>query len=158
MSFLDRVYPRSSSSPKTGGDVPPKRISTPAGQRLSVILENGANQFQSRPRRASLSAKLGNGVGGAAAAGANGGSIEAQDDRWTSGQSSSWSDSSPVNEKAAAKKLGSRRGGWKRLAIIVVLIVFLVVAIVVGVVVGTRRSKGGARFVVISFLSFFSPF
>lgn len=35
----------------------------------------------------------------------------------------------------------SKRGGWKRLALIVLLIIITIVAIVVGVVVGTKKKS-----------------
>ncbi|KAF2801571.1 uncharacterized protein BDZ99DRAFT_504509 [Mytilinidion resinicola] len=133
-------------SPQGAGlDLPPaKRISTPAGQRLSVILENGATA-PARPKEAYRSSmKKGTfGLGEAPR--------ESLEDgpHGSSYSYSAWSETSGEKlydlKDIKNNKQVSKRGGWKRLALIVAVLLTIIVAIVIGVVVGTRKKHSGSK-------------
>ncbi|KAF2758642.1 hypothetical protein EJ05DRAFT_475949 [Pseudovirgaria hyperparasitica] len=98
----------------------PKRITTPAGQRLSVIVEDKHMSTHSRwtkstaalPRQPMDSVSEGDSVG---------------DEK--------------LNQLRALreKKQIAKRGGWKRLALVIVLFICVIVAVVVGIVFGLRE-------------------
>ncbi|PSN67091.1 hypothetical protein BS50DRAFT_381727 [Corynespora cassiicola Philippines] len=111
----------------------PKRISTPAGQRLSVILENGGDPstrgareaHRESVRRSGLPAVLGDG--------------ESTQDSKNSGYSYSvWSDG---EKKGGVHTVAPQKGRRKRIIIIVALVICAIIALAVGVAVGV--SKGG---------------
>ncbi|KAL5431051.1 hypothetical protein PMIN07_009318 [Paraphaeosphaeria minitans] len=116
----------------------PKRISTSAGHRLTVILENGGPDSHAAKthethrdsiRKNGLSAIL----------------SDVPEDRGASAHSSGysynvWSE----NEKFVAlrnNKQIAKRGGWKRLLVILAIILLLVVALGVGLGVGLKKKK-----------------
>lgn len=111
----------------------PKRISTPAGLRLSTILENGDNQVKSptRPKRLSL----------------NRPPVLVEDPREGSSTPSQGYSYSVFSDKSAhavssparlnsLKSNVTRRGGWKRLVLFVGVGVLALTALVVGLAVG----------------------
>lgn len=116
----------------------PKRISTSAGHRLTVILENGTSDIQTAKarekhrdsvRKSGLSVIL----------------ADVPEDRGASAHSSGysynvWSE----NEKFAAlrnHKQIAKRGGWRRLLIILAIILLLIIALGVGLGVGLKNKK-----------------
>lgn len=132
---------RSNRAVKSPELPPEKRISTPAGMRLSVIMENGQNDRPNSKRssqnRHSFRKSL---LPGAFAADVP---RESQEDAANKSFGTSiWSD-------ADGEKLGgfrnnrqiAKRGGWKRLALIVALVLTAVIAIIIGAVVGTRKKS-----------------
>lgn len=109
----------------------PKRISTPAGLRLSTILENGDNHAKSstRPNRLSL----------------NRPPILVEDP--TEGSSPPSQGYSFVSDKSAhavsaparinsLRSNATRRGGWKRLVLFIGVGVLALIALIVGLAVG----------------------
>ncbi|KAF2661854.1 hypothetical protein K491DRAFT_332359 [Lophiostoma macrostomum CBS 122681] len=116
---------------------PAKRISTPAGQRLSVILENGdaakaRESHRASVRKSGLAATLGDAP------------RESSEGNGSSGYSYSvWSD----GEKFAALKNHkqiAKRGGWKRVALILAVLLALIIALAVGLALGLKKKKGGS--------------
>ena len=113
---------------------PAKRISTPAGQRLSVILEGGdAQKYSHAAHRASVRKS---GIVTTTELGSNG------DAKPTlSGYSYNvWSD----GEKFAVLKNNptvARRGGWKRILIIVAIAIAFIIALAVGLAVGLKKKS-----------------
>ncbi|KAB8446240.1 hypothetical protein FH972_025222 [Carpinus fangiana] len=128
---------RKRARPKPLGVPNPKRISTPAGQRLSTIVEGApAEPSRASGHRLSNMSRLHLGrppnhdaekqppeyaaVWDRTAAGA--GSFSGADDLGWSGKSSS-------------------RGGWKRLAAIIAVVLVVIIALAVGLGVGLTRKK-----------------
>ncbi|KAF2017881.1 hypothetical protein BU24DRAFT_161708 [Aaosphaeria arxii CBS 175.79] len=110
-----------------------KRISTPAGQRLSVILENGdaANRTRDRAsvRKSGMLATFGD---------APRESIEEQSG---SGYSTSvWSDGEKLSRLKNNKQI-AKRGGWKRLLVIVAVVLACIIALAVGLAIGLKKKK-----------------
>jgi hypothetical protein len=117
---------------------PAKRISTPAGQRLSVILENGdvakaRELHRASTRKSGLAVTLGEAP------------RESSEGNGSSGYSYSvWSD----GEKFAAfknHKQIAKRGGWKRILLIIALFLALIIALAVGLAVGLKKKGGSER-------------
>lgn len=111
----------------------PKRISTPAGMRLSVIMENTVEQ-KSRPRKGSR-------TGGTWSKGSTLVNYPmTKEEHVTPGYSYSI-----FSEKNNPPKLGldrirasnflTRKGGWKRLVIFAAILLAIIVAVVVAVTV-----------------------
>jgi hypothetical protein len=125
-----------------------KRISTPAGQRLSIILENGdAGAAAAKARdlhRASMRKS------GLASAMVGDVPRESIDEGNGSGYTYSvWSD----GEKFAAiknHKQITKRGGWKRVGIIVGVVLLLIIVLGVGLAVGLKKKKAASRYALIS--------
>ncbi|KAF2112164.1 hypothetical protein BDV96DRAFT_649524 [Lophiotrema nucula] len=115
----------------------PKRISTPAGQRLSVILENGDVQAKTRdPRRASIRKSV---LSAAVIGAAPRESLEDSNDG--SGYSYSvWSDNEKFNALRHNKTI-AKRGGWKRLAVIIAIVLACIIALAVGLALGLKKKK-----------------
>jgi hypothetical protein len=119
---------------------PAKRISTPAGQRLSVILENGDSQAKQREnhrasvRKSGLSAALGD---------APRESIEERSHGSSGYSYSVWSDGEKFSALRTYRnhKQIAKRGGWKRLAIIGVVVLSLIIALAVGLALGLRKKS-----------------
>ena len=115
---------------------PAKRISTPAGQRLSVILENGDAQntrdkHRASVRKSGLSAQLADAPRESMEGGSNG----------SSGYSYSvWSDGEKFAVLRNNKQI-AKRGGWKRLIIIVAIVIALIIALAVGLAVGLKKKS-----------------
>ncbi|KAJ4358054.1 uncharacterized protein N0V89_002633 [Didymosphaeria variabile] len=116
----------------------PKRISTSAGHRLTVILENGSSDNQAtKAREAHRDLGRKSGLSPILA--------DVPEDRSASAHSSGysfnvWSE----NEKFAAlrnHKQVAKRGGWKRLLIILAIIMLLIIALGVGLGVGLKKKK-----------------
>lgn len=141
MAFLSRGWTNEPSDLS-----PPKRISTPAGMRLSVIMENGGN-LHGRPKRNSLfSSKASSNTlidtPGRAS------TVTSEDVR---GGASGYS-YSIFAEKPSPSEVGSTRegfwqkkGGWKRILILLALLLLSIIAIVVGLVVGLKKSNHSSR-------------
>jgi len=110
----------------------PKRIATPAGLRLSTILENGDTQAKSQTKPKRLSNRppiLVEDLGESSSTPSQGYSY------------SVWSDKSAhaVSGPARLNSLRSnvtRRGGWKRLVLFVGVGVLALTAVIVGLAVG----------------------
>jgi hypothetical protein len=119
-----------------------KRISTPAGQRLSVILENGDAAGKAREsHRASMRKS---GLAGALVGDVPRESIEGASNGDSGYSYTVWSE----GEKFAAlrnHKQIAKRGGWKRIAIIVGIILVLIIALAVGLSFGLKK-KGSSRY------------
>ncbi|OAG07743.1 uncharacterized protein CC84DRAFT_1258774 [Paraphaeosphaeria sporulosa] len=116
----------------------PKRISTSAGHRLTVILENGASDSHtSKTREAHRDSIRKSGLSAILA--------DVPEDRGASAHSSGysynvWSE----NEKFAAlrnHKQIAKRGGWKRLLTILAVILLLIIALGVGLGVGLKKKS-----------------
>jgi len=111
----------------------PKRISTPAGLRLSTILENGDNQAKSPTRAKRLSLNRPPTL-----------TEDPREDPSSPSKGYSYSDFSDksahtVSSPARLDSLRSnvkRRGGWKRLVLFVGVGVLALTALVVGLAVG----------------------
>lgn len=115
----------------------PKRISTPAGQRLSVILENGDAPAKTRDshrasvRKSGLAAALGDPPRE---------SIENQSNDSSGYSYSVWSDGEKFSALRNHKQI-AKRGGWKRLVIILAVVIALIVALAVGLAIGLRKKS-----------------
>ena len=116
----------------TSSDEPePVRISTPAGARLSTILENGGPPAPKRSRgmrRLSL--------------------LEEPKEPKTSGETSkttSYKSLTPspasFGSKIRGQKQVTKRGGWKRLAILGLLLLLILCGLIAGLVVGLKKRK-----------------
>ncbi|ORY16601.1 hypothetical protein BCR34DRAFT_96402 [Clohesyomyces aquaticus] len=122
---------------------PEKRISTPAGQRLSVILENGDTPGTKTrdTHRASARKSTILGLGDVPRE-----SIEDQSNKSSGYSYSVWSDT--AGEKFGAlrnHKTVAKRGGWKRLALLIALVLAIVIAVAVGVAVGVSKKKHSSK-------------
>jgi hypothetical protein len=115
-----------------------KRISTSAGHRLTVILENGTADSQTpKARDAHRDAVRKSGLSPILA--------EVPENRSASAHSSGysynvWSE----NEKFAAlrnHKQIAKRGGWRRLLIILAIILLLIIVLGVGLGVGLKKKS-----------------
>lgn len=119
-------------------DVPTKRISTPAGQRLSTILENGGDlpEKGSHTRKGSRKHPAIAGLGPLVTS-----KHEYTTSVWSEG-SASGSSQRDVHPALRDNRHIARRGGWRRLALILTaIIVCAVAAIVLGVVFGVMRKS-----------------
>ncbi|KAF1998675.1 hypothetical protein P154DRAFT_577782 [Amniculicola lignicola CBS 123094] len=119
-------------------DGPTKRISTPAGQRLSVILENG-DTAQSKAARDSHR------ISTRKTALASMGDVprESMEDQshTSSGYSFNvWSDGEKFSVLRNHKQV-AKRGGWKRLVIIIGIIIACIVALAVGLAMGLKKKS-----------------
>lgn len=141
MAFLTRGW----SSNEPSDLSPPKRISTPAGMRLSVIMENGAN-IQGRPKRNSIfSSKASSNT---LIASPRRDSTAASDDMGTSGYSYSiFAEKRPLSSQRFNQAGGffQRKGGWKRILVLLVLLLISIIAIAAGLAVGLKRSNKANR-------------
>lgn len=120
----------------------PKRISTPAGQRLSVILENGSSDNQAAKTRDSHRTSVRKSGLSPAIADAPRESLEGQSQNSSGYSFNVWSD----GEKFAAlrnNKQIAKRGGWKRLAVIIAAIIACIIALAVGLALGLKKSSDG---------------
>ncbi|KAF2729411.1 hypothetical protein EJ04DRAFT_515961 [Polyplosphaeria fusca] len=114
----------------------PKRISTPAGQRLSVILENGGDP-QKKARDGHRSSTRKSGLLTTAALG----DVPRESTEGSSGYSYSvWSDGEKFSKLRNSKQI-AKRGGWKRIALIVLILILIIVAVAVGLAVGLKKKK-----------------
>ncbi|PVI03228.1 hypothetical protein DM02DRAFT_612450 [Periconia macrospinosa] len=114
-----------------------KRISTPAGQRLSVILENGnaapkknlRDSHRASVRKSGLSAALADAP------------RDSMDEK--SGNSgytfSVWSDGEKKLGALRNHKQIAKRGGWRKLALILAIILILIIALAVGLALGLKK-------------------
>jgi hypothetical protein len=120
-----------------------KRISTSAGHRLTVILENGTADSQAAKTRDARHDSVRKG-------GLNPILAEVPEDRSASARLSGysynvWSE----NEKFAVlrnHKQIAKRGGWKRLLIILAIVLLLIMALGVGL--GVRLKNKSARYAI----------
>ncbi|KAF2713558.1 hypothetical protein K504DRAFT_498365 [Pleomassaria siparia CBS 279.74] len=117
-----------------------KRISTPAGQRLSVILENG--NTQSKMRESHRASMRKSGLATAITGDALRESGEDQSNNSSGYSYSVWSE----GEKFAALKNNkqiAKRGGWKRFIAIILVLLAIIIALAVGLAVGLKK-KGSS--------------
>ncbi|KAF2470986.1 uncharacterized protein BDR25DRAFT_334143 [Lindgomyces ingoldianus] len=124
---------------------PEKRISTPAGQRLSVILENGDTPRTTKTRDSRISMRKSTtlGLGDAPRE-----SIEDQSNNSSGYSYSVWSGENTAGEKFGAirnHKQVVKRGGWKRLALIIAVILAIIIAVAVGVAVGLKKKHSSSK-------------
>jgi hypothetical protein len=133
--------------PSRNGNV--LRIMSPAGERLSIIMENGnlapprippksPNRYRSNSRGGSIS--------GATVVSTGTTTLGADEKirNW-----SVWSDDGHDDNAMPPGRLArlqrnrhiARRGGWKRLLICLIVSLIIIIAIVVGVLLGTRQHK-----------------
>lgn len=117
----------------------PKRISTPAGQRLSVILENG-DSHASKARDSHRASVRKSGLS-PALADAPRESLEDNSNNSSGYSFSVWSDGEKKFAALRNHKQIAKRGGWKRLAIILAILVAIIIALAVGLAVGLKKKK-----------------
>lgn len=124
---------------------PPKRISTPAGLRLSVIMENGGNSY-GRPKRNSMfSLKASSNT---LIASPRRDSTANSEDTGNNGYSYSiFAEKRPPSSQQTnqAGDFFQRKGGWKRILILLLLLLISIIAIAVGLAVGLRKSNKANR-------------
>ncbi|KAE9978922.1 hypothetical protein BLS_000197 [Venturia inaequalis] len=136
MAFLSRGW--SKDPPDLS---PPKRISTPAGMRLSVIMENGGN-FHGRTMRNSIFSSKGSSQTLITSPRKDSAAIS--EDLATSGYSYNiFAEKHPPSSQQTNQAGGffQRRGGWKRILILFVVLLICIIAIAVGLAVGLKQSK-----------------
>ncbi|KAF2093520.1 hypothetical protein NA57DRAFT_69233 [Rhizodiscina lignyota] len=122
----------------------PKRISTPAGDRLSTIIEGGGASHLSRSTRSSSRLSMNR-----VSAGLGLPPRESHEQSYTT----IWSDANlPVRDSEKVDRSWRddnfflRRGGWKRLILLILIFVIIIVGVVLGLVFGlkSRNSKQSA--------------
>ncbi|CAI6268105.1 unnamed protein product [Periconia digitata] len=137
---MSRFWSRSNSSHQQILEPETKRISTPAGQRLSVILENGAPETKKKGLRDSHRASVRKSGLSAALADAPRDSMEEK-----SGNSgytySVWSEGEKKFIALRNHKQITKRGGWRKLALVLAVILILIVALAVGLALGLKKSN-----------------
>jgi hypothetical protein len=144
MAFWDRLKSSSSSAHQQIHDEPqPKRISTPAGNRLSVILENGSADAQAAKTRESHRASVRKSGLSAALADAPRESMEDGSNNSSGYSYSVWSDGEKRFAALRNHKQIAKRGGWRRLAILLMILLVITIALAVGLAVGLRKKSGG---------------
>lgn len=156
MLKMNLIFPGQKKSNFTEELPAPKRISTPAGLRLSTILENGD---QAKPptknKRFSFNKSpvlVEDPQEGASTVGAStlGASTLSQGYSYSIfSEMSATVVSGPAN--AEERKNGSfvtRRGGWKRLALLLLLGLLALIAIVVGLAVGLTHHNEQSDFLI----------
>ncbi|KAF1954617.1 hypothetical protein CC80DRAFT_517518 [Byssothecium circinans] len=121
----------------------PKRISTPAGQRLSIILESGNRDAPKKARDSHRASVRKSGLS-AALADVPRESMEEKSGNGSGYSYSVWSDggnklSALKNHKAIAK-----RGGWRRVAMVLALVLLFIIALAVGLAVGLKKPKSAS--------------
>ncbi|KIW08576.1 uncharacterized protein PV09_00540 [Verruconis gallopava] len=143
-------YSNSGSSPRSfpdDVDAPTKRISTPAGMRLSVIMQNTVDQ-KSRPRRPSKTGTL---KSGTVSKGSTlvGDPRESKEERMSGPMGYSYD---IFSEKAQlpppsllmrlkSSRLMQRKGGWKRVLLVCGVLLICIIAIAVGTAIGLKQSN-----------------
>jgi len=112
-------------------------MSTPAGDRLSVILENGDASFAPRksPRSSRQWSKKSSSLAGTTL-------YEGPEDVYDQPGDRNAEKLEQLRNNAQIAK----RGGWKRLALCIILLIIVVIAIVVGVVVGLKKKRNTSRY------------
>lgn len=131
-------WSRSKSHQQIVNEPQPKRISTPAGQRLSVILENGDSAARARDahrasvRKSGLSAAL---------ADAPRESMENKSGDSSGYSYSVWSDGEKKFSALRNHKQITKRGGWRRVAIILAIILALIIALGAGLGLGLKKKS-----------------
>jgi hypothetical protein len=113
-----------------------KRISTPAGQRLSIILENGLDTKTREAHRLSVKKS---GLPSAVADG------PPESEKGSGYSTSVWSDGEKFQALKNHRQI-AKRGGWKRVLIILSIILLLIIVLAVGLAVGLKK-KGSQRYV-----------
>ncbi|TLD38460.1 hypothetical protein E2P81_ATG01003 [Venturia nashicola] len=119
---------------------PPKRISTPAGMRLSVIMENGGD-FHSLPKRTSMFSSKGSSK--TLITSPRKDSTATNEDIGTGGYSPSvFAEKRPPSSQQTNQAGGffQRRGGWKRILTLLAVLLICIIAIAVGLAVGLKKS------------------
>lgn len=122
----------------------PKRISTPAGKRLSVVMDNPSHNFRSPKRNSRLSGK--------SSTLSNVTEHPHESSEFTNGSAggysySIFSDKSavPPEKPLLVIEVGPKRrkGWWKKLAIYFALFVVVIVAVAVGMALGLKKKSSG---------------
>lgn len=123
-----------------------KRISTPAGQRLSVVLENGDAGAAAKARDLHRASMRKSGLASAMVGDVPRESIdEANGDACSY---SVWSDGEKFATLTNHKEI-AKRWGWKRVGIIVAVVLLLIIVLGVGLGVGLKK-KASSRYVLTS--------
>jgi hypothetical protein len=126
------------------GDEPQtKRISTPAGRRLSVIIENGSSESQLTKARESHRASVRKSGLSAALADAPRGSMDERSGNSSGYSYSVWSDGEKRLAALRNHKQIAKRGGWKKLAIILLVLLIIIIALAVGLTFGLKKKASG---------------
>ncbi|KAF1988433.1 hypothetical protein K402DRAFT_419290 [Aulographum hederae CBS 113979] len=117
----------------------PKRISTPAGERLSVIMESGQPPARSSNRTSRVTfPRLSFGE-----------TLRSSGEHTRLGNTVSIWSGATLNDGKKQSGLHSghtsSRGGWKRLALLIALVVVVVIALAVGLGVGLTQRKSDSN-------------
>lgn len=135
---MSRFWSRSNATHQIIPEPQPKRISTPAGQRLSVILENGTIDNTKKSARDSHRASVRKSGLSAALADAPRDSMDEK-----SGNSgytfSVWSEGEKKFVALRNHKQIAKRGGWRKLALILAIILIVIIAVAVGLALGLKK-------------------
>lgn len=121
------------------GEHQTKRISTPAGQRLSVILENGSADSHAAKTRESHRASVRKSGLSPALADAPRESMEDRSQDSSGYSYSVWSDGEKKFAAFRNHRQIAKRGGWKRLVIILVILILIIIALGVGLGLGLKK-------------------
>lgn len=136
MAFWNRLKP---SHQQIHDEPQTKRISTPAGNRLSIILENGSNESQVAKARESHRASVRKSGLSPALADVPRESLEEGN---SSGYSYSvWSDGEKRFAALRNHKQIAKRGGWKRIVIVLLILLAIIIALAVGLAVGLKKKS-----------------
>ncbi|KAF2681028.1 hypothetical protein K458DRAFT_85222 [Lentithecium fluviatile CBS 122367] len=141
MAFWNRLK---SSHHQIADEPQTKRISTPAGQRLSVILENGSTESHVTKARDSHRASVRKSGLSPALADAPRESMEERSGNSSGYSYSVWSDGEKRFAAFRNRKQIAKRGGWRRLAIILVIIIIVIIALAVGLALGLKKKSSGS--------------
>ena len=115
------------------GEPAAKRISTPAGQRLSMVITSGDHRNSKANRNSMRKSGMTVGIGEAPRESSEQKSNNSGGYSW-----SVWSD----GEKFAIfrdNKQITKRGGWRRILLIVAIIIVAIIALAVGLAVGLKK-------------------
>lgn len=139
MAFWNRI--KSSSHQPLEDEPQPKRISTPAGRRLSVILENGSSESQGAKTRESHRTSVRKSGLSPALADARRGSLDEQSGDSSGYSYSVWSDGEKRLAAIRNHKQITKRGGWKKLGLLLLLLLLLIVGLAAGLAVGLKKKS-----------------
>lgn len=132
---MRRFFAGAPPSPEIPDERPPKRMSTPAGERLTIIMEGGADEGARAGRAPRLSLQNRSSVIGLPAG-------KGEEQSYTT----IWSDGKETgSDEEKAPKSGwtdgnflTRRGRWKRLVLALLLVIIILLALILGLVLGLR--------------------
>jgi len=138
MAFWNRTQ---SSHQQTYDESQTKRISTPAGQRLSVILENGSTGSQATKARESHRASVRKSGLSPALADPPRESMEDGSGKSSGYSYSVWSDGEKRFAALRNHKQIAKRGGWRKLAILLLVLLTVTTALAVGLALGLKKKS-----------------